>query len=365
MSGRFGHIASGKKLRFVVPAVLFGIFTYLTWTYCHKLCYDEIYINRQEHGTAVGLMFTEIFLTLALFTAWLQLVLVKAGRQPKLLPYYILRDDYARIEEDPSSLNSSRLDMIFPPKVYPCDPQGYPIWCSECQSVKDHRTHHSSMLGYCVPRFDHYCVWVGSIIGRKNYKLFVQYMFFGTMWAILVVTSIACYLDDILLRRHHIPRINPNILICFGLSCIGLLMIFPLFVSHCYYMATNRTSIEVLQTKRRASWRKLWFCYYRAQDNCRYVLEFSPKETQRCYRKSSIFQNIKEFMGSNVLTWIIPIGTNIKCTEPELNEYKEILGPYLETVSDQFEKMIEERIQAGQYVKTLHVYGDKLKEISE
>ena len=43
--------------------------------------------------------------------------------------------------------------------VFECDIDGYPRWCSSCQMWKPDRSHHSSELGRCVYKMDHFCPW--------------------------------------------------------------------------------------------------------------------------------------------------------------------------------------------------------------
>jgi palmitoyltransferase len=51
-----------------------------------------------------------------------------------------------------------------------------PRYCKRCNGWKPERAHHCSVLGRCVLKMDHYCIWVVNTVGLLNYKFFVQFM---------------------------------------------------------------------------------------------------------------------------------------------------------------------------------------------
>ena len=44
------------------------------------------------------------------------------------------------------------------------------------QAWKPPRTHHDSVTGRCVLKFDHYCVWIINCVGLLNYKAFLLFL---------------------------------------------------------------------------------------------------------------------------------------------------------------------------------------------
>jgi palmitoyltransferase len=88
------------------------------------------------------------------------------ARKPKKLrkddlegqPYYVGPD------QNP---DSPGLEDFYTKDAFICEDDGRPKWCSECCNWKPDRAHHSSEINRCVIRMDHYCPWVGGIIGEN------------------------------------------------------------------------------------------------------------------------------------------------------------------------------------------------------
>ena len=52
--------------------------------------------------------------------------------------------------------------------------------CPTCKIVKPWGTKHCSVTNRCVKRFDHYCPWMGNVIGKKNLRDFVFFLVLET-----------------------------------------------------------------------------------------------------------------------------------------------------------------------------------------
>jgi len=58
--------------------------------------------------------------------------------------------------------------------------------CVTCKLVRPLRAKHCKVTGRCVEHFDHFCPWVGNVIGRKNRRDFIIFL---TLETIALVTS--------------------------------------------------------------------------------------------------------------------------------------------------------------------------------
>lgn len=65
-----------------------------------------------------------------------------------------------------SDPNSPGLERFYTKEVFVCESDGRPRWCSDCCNWKPDRAHHSSELGRCILKMDHYCPWVGGMVSE-------------------------------------------------------------------------------------------------------------------------------------------------------------------------------------------------------
>lgn len=50
------------------------------------------------------------------------------------------------------------------------------VSCYTCNIVRPPRTNHCKECDNCTERFDHHCIWVGTCIGKRNYKYFLYFL---------------------------------------------------------------------------------------------------------------------------------------------------------------------------------------------
>lgn len=70
--------------------------------------------------------------------------------------------------------------------AYTVNSTGGSRFCKKCQNPKPDRAHHCSTCKRCVLKMDHHCPWLATCVGLYNYKAFLLF---------LVYTSLFCWLD--------------------------------------------------------------------------------------------------------------------------------------------------------------------------
>ena len=125
-------------------------------------------------------------------------------------------------------------------------------WNDTCNLYQPPRAHHCSVNDDCIDKFDHHCPWVGTTIGRRNYRPFLGFVF-GT--AILCVFVIATCALQIKIKYDELPAETqsrnlkamgeaPAAMIVLFVAFLGFCFVGVLSCFHAYLVATNQTTYE-------------------------------------------------------------------------------------------------------------------------
>ena len=109
------------------------------------------------------------------------------------------------------------------------------------------RASHCRKCNNCIEKFDHHCFWIGSCIGKRNYKF---YYFYIVSYVVLIVYIMGFSIKHLAILSKqvggflnavkHSPTTVCSLMICFPCAIFVLL----LFSYHTYIIAMALTTNE-------------------------------------------------------------------------------------------------------------------------
>jgi DHHC palmitoyltransferase len=121
-------------------------------------------------------------------------------------------------------------------------------FCATCCHYRPPRCSHCAVCDNCVDRFDHHCPWVGTCVGKRNYRTFFLFVTSTALLCCLVVATCVVQLWHFAKKEDHdwgsaigrYPASLVLILYCFGMVWfVGGLSCF-----HVWLMGRNVTTYE-------------------------------------------------------------------------------------------------------------------------
>ncbi|KAL9009656.1 MAG: hypothetical protein Q9173_005337 [Seirophora scorigena] len=125
-------------------------------------------------------------------------------------------------------------------------------FCKKCQAKKPDRAHHCSTCRRCVLKMDHHCPWLATCVGMRNYKPFLLFLIYTTIfcWICFGVTG-AWLWEEVMNDGQFDETLMPinYVLLCTISGIIGLVL--TGFTGwHLSLAFRNQTTIECLERTR-------------------------------------------------------------------------------------------------------------------
>ena len=127
-------------------------------------------------------------------------------------------------------------------------------YCYSCYLFRPPRTSHCAICDNCVERFDHHCLWLGTCVGKRNYKYF--YFLLGLLNLNSLFQICFCVYILVFEIKKLKNKENTGYKLIVIMSCIILydllflfLFIGKLFILHTYLVIKNLTYYEFAKQK--------------------------------------------------------------------------------------------------------------------
>ncbi|KAM0325079.1 hypothetical protein ACHAQA_007618 [Verticillium albo-atrum] len=262
------HKAVARWTSRIIPIILAGVLGYATYIIVAHLCVDYLYRERRESGTVIAVLilyFLFFFLSVTTYLRTIWTINTDTGLVPLCYDTQRTRPEPQQrttarngsirraaddIESQPYQAgpdqdpDSPGLELFYSKNVFICENDGRPKWCSECRNWKPDRAHHSSEIGRCVRKMDHYCPWVGGMVSETSFKFFSQFTFYcAIMCAVVLATAGYCLAK----QRQEGRSLDGQVVAAIGLSGFFCLFTSLMTLTSWRYIFLNVTNIDMLK----------------------------------------------------------------------------------------------------------------------
>ncbi|KOS17104.1 Palmitoyltransferase PFA3 [Escovopsis weberi] len=125
-------------------------------------------------------------------------------------------------------------------------------FCKKCQARKPDRAHHCSTCRRCVLKMDHHCPWLATCVGLRNYKPFLLFLVYTTLFSFYAFAVSGCWFwAEVMTDTQYLDSLMPvNFIMLAVMSGIIGLVVGAFTAWHIHLSCRGQTTIESLEKTR-------------------------------------------------------------------------------------------------------------------
>ncbi|KXN73135.1 zf-DHHC-domain-containing protein [Conidiobolus coronatus NRRL 28638] len=120
-------------------------------------------------------------------------------------------------------------------------------YCKTCHFDKPDRSHHCSICGKCVLKMDHHCPWLNNCVGHHNYKYFLLFIFYTTLYTLYVFAASCPGVLNYFFGSGIVTLEEFQLLFLLIVSGLFSISLFGFSVIHILLVLKNKSTIEDLE----------------------------------------------------------------------------------------------------------------------
>nr|CDN30000.1 Putative palmitoyltransferase [Podospora anserina] len=371
--------ASTRWLVRIIPLILAGCAGLATYVVVKRVCLDYFLQTQQKNGVAAAFLTLYFVFLLCMLLSYFR-VFLEIQHNPGVTPLgeraVVQRErekerkrQGRKAESDleageryeagaDNNPDSPGLERFYSKNVFVCNTDGRPRWCSSCCTWKVDRAHHCSELDRCVKKMDHYCPWVGGVVGETSFKFFIQFTGYTALYCIVVIVATVICLKS---KVDSGQGVDGLVIAALAISAFFGLFTFTMTATSIRYAIVNLTNVDYLKSKNTVH--QLAIRVPRGtQGTPKYSVityplpkrsgpghDEDPPRDQLATRTFAIvktemgenpwdlgpYRNWQSIMGNNPVDWLLPIKPS-PCAVYENNESFYEMGPLYEQLRERF-----------------------------